>query len=71
LLGVRSGAEVALELAAARPELVRRLILVDVPPAGRSPPKQPALVLNAADELFEADAKALAAQIAGFLTGRA
>ncbi|HEY0748308.1 MAG TPA: alpha/beta fold hydrolase [Steroidobacteraceae bacterium] len=71
LLGVRSGAQVALELAAARPDLVRRLVLVDAPSAGRSPSKQPTLALHAADDLFEAGAKTLAAQIGGFLAGRA
>jgi pimeloyl-ACP methyl ester carboxylesterase len=69
VLGVRSGAEVALELAVVRPELVRRLVLVDAPP-GRAPSKQPALVLHAADEVFESGAKTLAAQIAGFLAAR-
>lgn len=47
LLGVRSGAEVALELAVARPELVRRLVLVDGSPAARVPVKQPALIMRA------------------------
>jgi thioesterase domain-containing protein len=35
LLGVRAGAAIALELAAARPELVRRLVLIGVPSADR------------------------------------
>src|ERR1700674_3346794 len=35
LLGVQYGAEIALELAAARPELVRRLVLAGVPSAER------------------------------------
>ena len=37
LLGFRFGAGVALELAAARPDLVRRLVLVAVPPIQRLP----------------------------------
>jgi pimeloyl-ACP methyl ester carboxylesterase len=37
LLGVRAGAEIALSLAAARPELVRRLVLIGIPSADRLP----------------------------------
>lgn len=37
LLGVHNGAAVALDLAAARPELVRRLVLLEMPLAGRLP----------------------------------
>jgi len=36
-LGVRAGAEIALSLAAARPELVRRLVLIGIPSADRLP----------------------------------
>jgi pimeloyl-ACP methyl ester carboxylesterase len=47
VLGVQTGAGVAMELAAARPELVRRLVLVGVPTVDRLPTvKQPALVLR-------------------------
>jgi pimeloyl-ACP methyl ester carboxylesterase len=47
LLGIQSGAAVALELAAAKPELVRRLVLIGVPVTARLPAvKQPALVLR-------------------------
>jgi pimeloyl-ACP methyl ester carboxylesterase len=47
LLGVQTGAAAALELAAAKPELVRRLILVGVPTAARLPvAKQPALIMR-------------------------
>lgn len=47
LLGVRFGAAVALDLAAARPELVRRLVLVGVPPMDRIPAvKQQSLILQ-------------------------
>jgi pimeloyl-ACP methyl ester carboxylesterase len=47
LLGVRFGAAVALELAAVRPELVRRLVLVGSPPLDRIPAvKQPCLVVR-------------------------
>jgi pimeloyl-ACP methyl ester carboxylesterase len=37
LLGVYHGAEVAVALAAARPELVRRLVLIGLPPESRMP----------------------------------
>ena len=47
ILGVGFGAAVALELAASRPDLVRRLVLVGTPPIDRAPPvKQPALVIR-------------------------
>ncbi|HEY3655666.1 MAG TPA: alpha/beta hydrolase [Steroidobacteraceae bacterium] len=47
VLGFRFGAGVALELGAARPELVRRLVLVGVPPLDRLPViKQESLVLR-------------------------
>jgi len=47
LLGINTGAAVALELAAARPELVRRLVLVGIPTADRLPTvQQPALVMR-------------------------
>ena len=70
LLGVRSGGAVALELAASRPDLVRRVVLVNVPGMGPSPKvKQETLVLrteHAADAL-EAAPKELAKQIGAFL----
>jgi pimeloyl-ACP methyl ester carboxylesterase len=48
LLGVRFGAAVALDLAAARPELVRRLVLAGAPPMDRIPAvKQQCLILRA------------------------
>ncbi len=75
LLGVQYGAEVALELAAARPELVRRLALSGTPAAQRlASVKQPRLMVDAArygDEPFIAAAPALANQIGTFLRGRA
>jgi pimeloyl-ACP methyl ester carboxylesterase len=47
LLGVATGAAAALELAAAKPDLVRRLVLIGVPTAERLPTvKQPALVMR-------------------------
>ncbi len=47
LLGVGFGAAVALELAAANPELVRRLVLVRLPPMERAPlVKQETLILK-------------------------
>ena len=58
LLGVHSGAAVALELAAARPELVRRLVLVGVPVAYPLPTvKQPGLVMRTRLETPEGLAK--------------
>ncbi len=54
LLGVHSGAAVALELAAARPELVRRLVLVGPPAADRlREVKQPALIIRTRLEAAE------------------
>jgi pimeloyl-ACP methyl ester carboxylesterase len=71
LLGVQYGAEVALELAAARPELVRRLVLAGVPSAERlGVAKQQRLLVNFAaygDDPFDAAPPALAAQISAFL----
>jgi pimeloyl-ACP methyl ester carboxylesterase len=47
LLGVRFGAAVALDLASARPELVRRLVLVGAPPMDQVPLiKQQSLILK-------------------------
>jgi pimeloyl-ACP methyl ester carboxylesterase len=47
VLGFQNGAVVALELAASRPELVRRLVLIGVPAADRLPTVgQPTLVLR-------------------------
>jgi pimeloyl-ACP methyl ester carboxylesterase len=51
VLGVQTGAAVAMELAAARPELVRRLVLVGVPTADRLPTvKQQSLVMRTRHE---------------------
>jgi pimeloyl-ACP methyl ester carboxylesterase len=58
LLGVHSGAAVALDLAAARPELVRSLVLVGVPFGERVPVKQQALVMRTRLETPEGVAKA-------------
>jgi len=72
LLGVQYGAGVALELAAARPELVRRLVLARIPPAERpAAVKQPRLVVDVADSgghPFEAP-QLLTQQISAFLRG--
>ena len=47
LLGIHSGARVALDLAAARPTLVRRLVLAGVADAGELPAiKQPTLIMR-------------------------
>jgi pimeloyl-ACP methyl ester carboxylesterase len=73
LLGVQYGAEVALELAASRPELVRRLVLAGVLSSERlNAAKQQRLLVNVAahgDDPFEAAPPALAAQISAFLRG--
>jgi len=71
VLGIGFGAAVALELAAARPDLVRRLILAGLAPTERKPAAaQPALILDcpldAAHGLEGADA---ANQIRAFLRG--
>jgi len=72
LLGVQYGAEVALALAAARPELVRRLVLMGGPAADRSllQPKHQRLMVDIkayANDLSAAAAQALARQIGSFL----
>jgi pimeloyl-ACP methyl ester carboxylesterase len=62
LLGLHSGATVALNLAVARPELVRRLVLVGIPAAHRLPTvKQRALVMRIRLETSDGLAKAKAA----------
>jgi pimeloyl-ACP methyl ester carboxylesterase len=75
LLGVQYGAEVAIALAASRPELVRRVVLVGVPAAERLPSvKQPRLVLGSADcgdDPFGAASQVLAKQVNAFLRSRA
>jgi pimeloyl-ACP methyl ester carboxylesterase len=73
LLGVQYGAAVALQLAAARPQLVRRLVLAGVPAAERLPVvEQQRLVVDVTgygDEPFDAAPQALAKQIGVFLRG--
>ena len=73
LLGVQYGAGVAVELAAARPELVKRLVLAGVPAAQGLPAvKQPRLVLDLAaygNDPFDAAAQTLAKHIGAFLRG--
>ncbi len=70
VFGVQFGAVVAAELAATRPELVRRLVLADVAAADRLPvAKQKRLILDLAafgEEPFAAG-KALARQLSAFL----
>jgi pimeloyl-ACP methyl ester carboxylesterase len=62
VLGVSCGAGIALELAAARPELVRRLVLVEVPDADGLPRvTQPSLVMRTGREAAQALPKAKAA----------
>jgi len=72
LLGVQYGAGVAVELAAERPELVRRLILAGTPASERlTALKQPRLQVEVADTGNDAFAVAsLAKQISAFLRGR-
>jgi pimeloyl-ACP methyl ester carboxylesterase len=96
VLGMSRGAGVAVELAASRPELVRRLVLMEVPDvdglprvlqqslvmrtgreAAQALPRAKAAVPNARfvdvhghNQMFDAGAKTLAAQIGGFLIER-
>ncbi len=71
VLGVQYGAGAAVELAAARPELVRRLVLAGLPAAERLPTaRQPRLVLdltNYGNDPFEAAAQSLAKHVSAFL----
>jgi pimeloyl-ACP methyl ester carboxylesterase len=58
LLGIQAGAAIALDLAAARPELVRRLVLIGIPTADRLPQvAAPILVMRTRLESAEALAK--------------
>ncbi|MGC1523719.1 MAG: alpha/beta fold hydrolase [Steroidobacteraceae bacterium] len=74
LMGIHFGADVALELAATRTELVRRLVLAGAPSAERiAAVKQPHWVVDVAaygNDPFGTDSQKLAQQIAGFLRGR-
>ncbi len=70
VLGIGFGAAVALELAAARPDLVRRMVLAAVPPMDRQPAvARETLVLEGADELLGAAPAAPANRIRTFLRG--
>ncbi len=70
VLGVGFGAAVALELAAARPDLVRRLVLAAVTPMDRKPgAAQETIVLEGADELLGAMPAAPASHVRAFLRG--
>jgi pimeloyl-ACP methyl ester carboxylesterase len=65
LLGIKAGAAVALELATARPELVRRVVLVGIPTADLKPTlQQRALVIS------EGTPQTLAEQVGSFLSGK-
>jgi pimeloyl-ACP methyl ester carboxylesterase len=72
VLGIQYGAEVAMELAAIRPELVRRLVLAAVPTADRlSGVKQRHWMLDAAvygNDPFGAAAPNLGVEIGRFLS---
>ena len=73
VMGVKYGAEVAMELAASQSELVRRLVLV-VPAAERlGSVKQPRLLIDVAGygpDPFGAGSQALAKQVNAFLRSR-
>jgi pimeloyl-ACP methyl ester carboxylesterase len=72
VLGVTYGAEVALQLAAARQELVRRLVLVDSVNERSPAVKQQRLTIHLADYgnvPFEAAPQTLARHIGAFLRG--
>jgi pimeloyl-ACP methyl ester carboxylesterase len=73
LLGVQYGAGVALELAAVRPELVRRLVLAGVSDRERMPAvKHQRLTIDIVgdgDDPFGAAPQALAKQVSAFLRG--
>jgi pimeloyl-ACP methyl ester carboxylesterase len=75
VLGVQYGAGVALELAAARPELVRRLVLAAVPTVDTLPGiAQKRLLINLTpydEPPFDTAAQALTRQISAFLSSRA
>jgi pimeloyl-ACP methyl ester carboxylesterase len=60
VLGFRAGCGIAVELARAKPELVRRLVLVGVAPADRLPQvAQPTLVMTIGAQASGADAISL------------
>jgi pimeloyl-ACP methyl ester carboxylesterase len=71
VLGLQRGALVALDLAALRPELVRRLVLAGPPAGDRLPAlkQQTLIIADDASDLFDAAPKKLAGQIGAFLTG--
>jgi pimeloyl-ACP methyl ester carboxylesterase len=74
LMGVQFGADVALELAATRPELVRRLVLAGAAAERIGAVKQPHRLIDVAaygNDPFGADSQKLAKPIAVFLSGRA
>jgi pimeloyl-ACP methyl ester carboxylesterase len=71
LLGLQSGAEVAMQVACARPELVRRLVLAGV--SRPQTPLKPHFWVDVAaygPDPFANTAPALAKQISAFLLGR-
>jgi pimeloyl-ACP methyl ester carboxylesterase len=73
LLGVDYGAEVALALAAERPELVRRLVLIGPPAEPLAAAKQQHLVMDErgyGDEPLESAPEAIIRQIRSFLQPR-
>jgi pimeloyl-ACP methyl ester carboxylesterase len=75
VMGLQYGAEVALELAASQPELVRRLVLAIAPAAERPGSiKQPRLMIDVTGsgaDPFGAGSQVLAKQVNAFLRSRA
>jgi pimeloyl-ACP methyl ester carboxylesterase len=74
VMGVQYGAEVAIELAAAQPELVRRVVLATLPATERlGAVQQPRLVLDITGhgaDPFGGGSQALAKQVNAFLRSR-
>src|SRR5271155_335782 len=71
VLGMNTGARVAIALAALRPELVRRMVSVGLPGTDQLPTlKQQTLnIAHYTGDMFDAAAKTLAKQIGAFLAG--
>jgi pimeloyl-ACP methyl ester carboxylesterase len=69
VLGVRKGGWAALELAATESQLVRRLVLVGVPPLEQAPiiNRETLVLAESAVDLFDAASQRVAAQVAEFL----
>jgi pimeloyl-ACP methyl ester carboxylesterase len=69
IFGLHTGALVAMELAALRPELVRKLVLAGLSGEARLPALQKALVItDYTSDMLDAAATTLAQQVGAFLT---